>query len=223
MRKVFLSIWLILMIYLVSFVISFYTRAEYTASYKHGSRGDVVKQIQTKLKVWGYYKANVDGIYGYQTYLSVKNFQRKNGLYPDGVTGTRTLAALGINVKAPSTSSAGSQNYHVLSRAISGEARGEPYIGQVAVGGVIMNRVRDSRFPNTIAGVVYQPGAFTAVDDGQINLEPTSSAKKAASDSLNGWDPSGGAVFYYNPAKSTSKWIFSRPVIKVIGKHYFCK
>lgn len=223
MRKAFLTVWLILMIYLVSIVAAFYTRTEYTVSYRHGSRGNEVKQIQTKLKAWGYYKANVDGIYGYQTYLSVKSFQRKNGLYPDGIAGAKTLAALGINVKAASKSSAGSQNNHVLSRAISGEARGEPYVGQVAVGGVIMNRVRDSRFPNTIAGVVYQPGAFTAVDDGQINLEPTQSARKAATDSLNGWDPSGGALYYFNPAKATSKWIWSRPVIKVIGKHYFCK
>jgi N-acetylmuramoyl-L-alanine amidase len=223
MRKAFIAVWCVLMVYLVFMIGNFYTSAEYTVSYRHGSRGDVVRQIQTKLKAWGYYKASVDGIFGYQTYLSTKSFQRKNGLYPDGVVGAKTLAALGINVKVASNTSTGSQNTHLLSRAISGEARGEPYVGQVAVGAVIMNRVRDSRFPNTIAGVIYQPRAFTAVDDGQINLEATASAKKAASDSLNGWDPSGGAVFYYNPAKSTSKWIFSRPIIKVIGKHYFCK
>ena len=113
----------------------------------------------------------------------------------------------------------------LLARAINGEARGEPYEGQVAVGAVILNRVRDSRFPNTIAGVIYQPGAFTAVSDGQINvpIDENSTVVKAARDALNGWDPTEGAVYYFNPNTATNKWIWSRPVIKTIGKHRFCK
>ena len=113
----------------------------------------------------------------------------------------------------------------LLARAINGEARGEPYEGQVAVGAVILNRVKDPRFPNTIAGVIYQPGAFTAVSDGQINIpiDPNSSVVKAARDALNGWDPTNGCVYYWNPATATSKWIWSRQIVKKIGKHYFGK
>lgn len=113
----------------------------------------------------------------------------------------------------------------LLARAINGEARGEPYEGQVAVGAVILNRVRDSRFPNTIAGVIYQPGAFTAVSDGQINvpIDENSTVVKAARDALNGWDPTDGAVYYFNPNTATNKWIWSRPLIKTIGKHRFCR
>ena len=197
--------------------------------YKYGSRGEQVKQIQTKLKNWGYYNGSVDGIYGYNTYLSVKSFQRKNGLTADGVAGKATLAAIGIAPsKSTSSGSASSKNVtnnkdvDLVARLINGEARGEPYEGQVAVGAVILNRTRDARFPSTIAGVIYQPGAFTAIVDGQINAEIEESSIRAARDALNGWDPSGGAVFYYNPAKTTNKWIWSRPLIKIIGKHRFC-
>ncbi len=197
--------------------------------YKYGSRGDQVKQIQTKLKNWGYYKGGVDGIYGYNTYLSVKAFQRKNGLTADGVAGKATLAAIGISTSSSSSSGAPSsknvtnnKDVDLVARLINGEARGEPYEGQVAVGAVILNRTRDPRFPSTIAGVIYQPGAFTAIVDGQINAELKESSTRAARDALNGWDPSGGAVFYYNPAKTTNKWIWSRPLIKIIGKHRFC-
>lgn len=198
--------------------------------YKYGSRGEEVKKIQTKLKQWGYYKNDVDGIYGYLTYVSVKSFQKNNGLKVDGMAGTQTMAAMGIASSKPQSSgSASSQNVtnnkdvDLVARLINGEARGEPYEGQVAVGAVILNRTNDARFPSTIAGVIYQPGAFTAIVDGQINAELKESSVKAARDALNGWDPSGGAVFYYNPAKTTNKWIWSRPLIKVIGKHKFCR
>ncbi|MDV3426773.1 MAG: spore cortex-lytic enzyme [Bacillota bacterium] len=191
------------------------------ATYAWGSRGTVVTEIQRKLKAWGYYKSSVDGIYGYNTYRAVRYFQSKNGLKVDGAAGDQTLAAMGINPKSSSQSS-GNQNVVLLSRLINGEARGEPYEGQVAVGAVILNRVKDPRFPNTIAGVIYQPGAFTAVVDGQINAVIAQSSINAARDALNGWDPSGGAVYYFNPATATSKWIWSRPLIKVIGDHRFC-
>ena len=144
-------------------------------------------------------------------------------MYPDGVAGTKTLAALGISTAKAQSQSFGSQNEYLLARLITGEARGEPYIGKVAIGGVVLNRMRDPRFPKTIPGIIYQPGAFTAVVDGQINLPPDESCVKAARDALNGWDPSGGAVYYYNPKTATNKWIWSRPVIKVIGDHKFCK
>lgn len=196
-------------------------------TYSYGSRGSVVKEIQTRLKRWGYYNGSVDGIYGYATLAAVKQFQRKNKLSIDGVVGNKTLAALGINTgtaskPAASTSNTNNQNVLLLARLINGEARGEPYEGQVAVGAVVLNRTRDPRFPNTIAGVIYQPGAFTAIVDGQIHAEIQQSSINAARDALNGWDPSGGAVFYYNPAKTTNKWIWSRPLIKIIGKHRFC-
>lgn len=193
------------------------------ASYGWGSRGSTVTEIQRRLKSWGYYYGTVDGVYGYKTYTAVRRFQSKNGLRVDGLVGPQTLSALGINTGTTNRAYAASRDQSVLARAINGEARGEPYIGQVAVGGVIMNRVRDPRFPNTIAGVIYQPGAFTAVTDGQINAAMEDNSNRAARDSLNGWDPSGGAVYYYNPAKTTNKWIWSRPIIKVIGKHYFCR
>lgn len=129
----------------------------------------------------------------------------------------------GISKAASGSSNA--SDIQLMARAINGEARGEPYEGQVAVGAVILNRVRDSRFPNTIAGVIYQPGAFTAVSDGQINvpIDENSTVVKAARDALNGWDPTEGAVYYFNPNTATNKWIWSRPVIKTIGKHRFCK
>nr|WP_243116423.1 spore cortex-lytic enzyme [Fonticella tunisiensis] len=214
------------MIYFAALSVNYYSQIQSAIAYRYGSRGQVVREIQSRLKRWGYYKGSVDGIYGYRTYLAVKSFQRKNGLRADGIAGNRTLAALGINpgrTASSRTTAAGSQNLNLLARLINGEARGEPYIGQVAVGGVIMNRVRDPRFPNTIPGVIYQPGAFTAIVDGQIHARILPTSQKAAQDALNGWDPSGGALYYYNPAKTTNKWIWSRPIIKRIGKHVFCK
>ncbi|MBQ3415093.1 MAG: spore cortex-lytic enzyme [Clostridia bacterium] len=193
---------------------------------KYGSTGDEVKQIQTKLKRWGYYNGNVDGIYGSKTVEAVKYFQRKNGLTVDGIAGKQTLNAMGIyssSNSSTSNSTSNSSNLNLLSHLIYGEARGEPYSGQVAVGAVIMNRVKSSSFPNTIAGVIYQSGAFTAVSDGQINLTPNDTAKKAAQDALNGWDPSYGAIYYFNPNTATNKWIWSRPMTITIGKHRFCK
>ncbi len=193
-----------------------------------GSRGSKVQEVQRKLKQWGYYDGAIDGIYGQATYEAVKFFQRRNGLAVDGLVGTQTANALGIRLTTTSggqqgTGSGGASNndVYLLARAIHGEARGEPYIGKVAVAAVILNRVRHPSFPNTVAGVIYQPGAFTAVSDGQINLTPNEEALRAARDALNGWDPTYGAIYYYNPAVATSKWIFSRPVHITIGKHVF--
>lgn len=190
---------------------------------KYGSRGSEVTKIQTKLKRWGYYTGNIDGIYGSQTVAAVKYFQRKNGLTVDGIAGPNTLKAMGIYSSSNSTSSSSSSDLNLLSRIIYAEARGEPYTGQVAVGAVVLNRVKNSSFPNTIAGVIYQSGAFDAVADGQINLTPNSTAKKAAQDALNGWDPSYGAIYYFNPKTATSAWIWSRPMTITIGNHRFCK
>lgn len=194
---------------------------------KYGSRGQEVRTIQTKLKRWGYYNGNVDGIYGSATLAAVKKFQKKNGLAVDGIAGKRTLEAMGIfNSSSSGNSSSGSTNsndLNLLSRLVYGEARGEPYTGQVAVAAVVLNRVRSSSFPNSIAGVIYQKGAFDVVSDGQINLTPNSTAKKAAQDALNGWDPSYGAIYYFNPNTATNKWIWSRPMTITIGKHRFCK
>ena len=192
---------------------------------KYGSRGNEVKQIQTKLKRWGYYKGSVDGIYGSRTLSAVKSFQKKNGLTVDGIAGTKTLNAMGIYSSSSSsnTSRSNSTNLNLLSRLVYAESRGEPYSGQVAVAAVVLNRVSSSSFPNTIAGVIYQSGAFDAVSDGQINMTPDATAKKAAQDAINGWDPSYGAIYYFNPNTATNKWIWSRPLTVVIGKHRFCK
>ena len=197
---------------------------EIQALSRYGSRGNEVIQIQTKLKRWGYYNGSIDGVYGSQTLAAVKYFQRKNGLTADGIAGTKTLQAMGIYTSSTSSStSANSSNVNLLARLVYGEARGEPYTGQVAVAAVVLNRVESSSFPNTIAGVIYQKGAFNVVDDGQINYSPNSTAIKAAQDALNGWDPSYGAIYYFNPNTATNKWIWSRPVTVVIGKHRFCK
>ncbi len=196
---------------------------------KYGSRGEEVKTIQTKLKRWGYYNGSVDGIYGSGTLAAVKKFQKKNGLTVDGIAGKRTLEAMGIYNSSSSSSSSSSNNtvnssnLNLLSRVIYGEARGEPYTGQVAVAAVVLNRVRSSSFPNTVSGVVYQSGAFDCVSDGQINLSPDSTSRKAAQDALNGWDPTYGAIYYFNPSTATNKWIWSRPMTITIGKHRFCK
>lgn len=187
-----------------------------------GSTGQEVRNIQTKLKNWGYFNSAVDGIFGSKTEAAVKSFQRKNGLTPDGIAGSATLAKIGLPTGSSSQSSS-SDNKMLLAMVINGEARGESYEGQVAVGAVVLNRVKHSSFPNTIAGVIYQKGAFTAVDDGQINKAVQSTCMNAAQDALNGWDPTGGAIYYYNPKTATSSWIRSRPIIKTIGNHVFCK
>jgi len=198
--------------------------SEVEALSKYGSRGTEVRTIQEKLKRWGYYSGSVDGIYGSQTVSAVKSFQKKNGLTVDGIAGTQTLKAMGITSSSSSSSSSNnSSNVNLLARVVYGEARGEPYTGQVAVAAVVLNRVKSSKFPNTISGVVYQSGAFDAVADGQINMTPDTTAKKAAQDALNGWDPSYGAIYYFNPSTATNKWIWSRPMTVTIGKHRFCK
>lgn len=221
----------------VLFTVQTVTRGDASAAYeqdieaavlKQGSRGDDVKTVQTKLKRWGYYSGNVDGIYGSQTRKAVEYFQRKNGLTVDGIVGRATFAALGMMEQAGQTggSQNGADSYtnsdtYLLARCIYGEARGESYTGQVAVGAVVLNRVKSSQFPNTIAGVIYQRHAFTAVSDGQINLTPDQTAINAAKDAMNGWDPTGGCLYYYNPATATSSWIFSRETVVTIGKHVF--
>ena len=196
------------------------------ATYRQGSQGETVRTIQTKLKRWGYYSGTVDGVYGAKTVEAVKYFQRQNGLTADGVCGAKTLAALGISSASGSASSSASasrnDDFTLLCRMISAEARGEPYTGQVAVGAVILNRVDHPSFPNTMSGVIYQPGAFSCLDDGQFNEPVADSAYRAARDAMNGWDPSGGAIYYFNPVTATSKWIWSRPLITTIGKHRFC-
>ena len=188
---------------------------------KVGSQGEEVRQIQTKLNELGYFNEKIDGIYGTKTKNAVINFQKDNNLNPDGIVGTKTLEKLNIkNGSAPNTFT--ESEISLLARIISAESRGEPYEGQVAVGAVILNRIDHPSFPNTLAGVIYQPSAFTCVTDGQINENVADSAIAAAQDALNGWDPTGGAIYYYNPAKTTNKWIYSKTVITTIGKHKFC-
>ncbi len=194
---------------------------------RQGSKGDEVKEVQRRLKKWGYYNGSVDGVFGAATRAAVIAFQKKNGLTADGIVGKATYQALGINANSGSATQTGGMNgfssseVYLLAKTIYAEGRGEPYTGQVAIGAVVLNRVRDKAFPNTISGVVYQKHAFTAVSDGQINLTPNETAMKAARDAINGWDPTGGALYYYNPAVATSAWIFDRQTVTVIGKHVF--
>lgn len=192
---------------------------------KQGSTGSQVRTMQTKLKNWGYYTGAVDGIFGPKTREAVIFFQRRNGLVPDGIVGAKTAAALGMTLtqSSSSNSSYSGTDEYLLAKVVHSEARGEPYVGKVAVAAVVLNRVKHPDFPNSISGVVYQPWAFTAVHDGQINLVPNDEAKRAARDALNGWDPSNGCIYYYNPKTATNTWIRSRPLVTVIGSHYFCR
>lgn len=220
---------------------------------RYGATGADVNELQGRLKFIGFYSGSIDGDYGYKTLLAVKRFQGEFGMKVDGVVGPKTKLKLWEATKnwrptAPTTgrqSGAGKetatsnqkpanllpssnlglseQDLKIMANAVHGEARGEPYIGQVAVAAVILNRVKSASFPNTVSGVIFQPGAFTAVADGQIWLTPDESSKKAVKDALNGWDPSGGCIYYFNPVTATSKWIWSRQQIKTIGKHIFCK
>ena len=207
-------------IFAVNIAIITLAQTAFAETYKRGSSGSVVSEIQTKLKNWSYYSGSVDGIYGSGTEEAVKSFQKKNGLTVDGKAGPATLKALGIT--SSSTQSSSSGDVYLLARLISAEARGEPYTGQVAVGAVVLNRVKHPSFPNTISGVIYQSGAFSCLQDGQFNQPIADSAYRAARDALNGVDPSGGAIYYFNPSTATSKWIWSRPLITIIGKHRFC-
>ena len=193
------------------------------ASFKRGSTGETVTKIQQRLQDWGYYSGSVDGVYGSKTEDAVMDFQEQNGLTVDGVAGPATLAAIGLPAGSGSGgTSSGSSDVNLLARLISAEARGEPYVGQVAVGAVVLNRMEHPSFPSTMAGVIYQDGAFSCLDDGQFDEPVAESAYQAARDALNGWDPSGGAIYYFNPATATSSWIWSRPLIVTIGKHRFC-
>ena len=188
-----------------------------------GSRGAQVTLIQQKLKQYGYYDGTVDGIFGRETYQAVVWFQRKNGLMADGAVGPSTAAALGVTLTGGTVAVTSYQEseIRVLARLVNGEARGEPYIGQVAVAAVVLNLVKSPTFPNTISGVVFQTGAFDAVWDGQFDLEPTANAVRAARDAMNGWDPTGGCLYYYNPSTATNSWIWTRQVQLSIGKHAF--
>lgn len=202
--------------------------SQYAAAdlYKKGSSGATVTEIQTRLKAWGYYTGSVDGTYGSQTEKAVRYFQQSNGLSADGQAGPETLAALGLPAGSGggSGSSGGgnSGDVDLLARLISAESRGEPYEGQVAVGAVVLNRVNHASFPNSISEVIYQSGAFSCLYDGQFDQPVAESSYRAARDALNGWDPSNGAIYYFNPATATSSWIWSRPAIVTIGKHMFC-
>ena len=217
-------------ILLLNTLVLAFAQSALAVSYRQGDSGSAVTTIQTKLKRWGYFDGPVDGIYGSKTSKAVRSFQRKNGLTADGVAGPATLKALGMeqtsqNSGSSQTGSSGgnaSGDVALLAKVISAEARGEPYNGQVAVGAVILNRIAHPSVPNTLAGVVYEPGAFTCMVDGQIDQPIASSAYQAARDALNGADPSGGAIYYFNPVTATSAWIWSRPLLTVIGKHRFC-
>lgn len=215
-KKLILAVALIFAVNI--FIIALAQSAD-AAVYKRGSSGATVTQIQTRLKSWGYYDGAVDGIYGSATERAVRYFQRVNGLAVDGQTGDKTLAALGI-YEASGEQNSG--NVYLLARLISAEARGEPYIGQVAVGAVVLNRVDHPSFPNSMSGVIYQRGAFSCLDDGQFDQPIADSAYRAAREALAGADPTGGAIYYFNPATATSKWIWSRPQMLTIGSHIFC-
>ena len=214
----------LLVLFAVNIALILLVQSARAATYRQGSSGEQVRLIQEKLKRWGYYDGAVDGIFGSATAKAVQYFQKTNNLQVDGVVGPQTLAALGIFDTGSASSGAAAQDATVtlLARVISAEARGEPYAGQVAVGAVILNRVEHPSFPSTVAGVVYQPGAFSCMLDGQIDQPVADSAVRAAREALNGSDPSGGAIYYFNPSTATSAWIWSRPLIKVIGNHRFC-
>lgn len=238
--------WIIISL-LFSFLLPFFVGLEIAdatpfgkTTLRVGSRGGDVYELQGRLKHLGYYGGKIDGVFGWSTRKAVTWFQWKFGLRSDGLVGGKTKLKLWQATKAwrpggrvskartvsrPIKSSSGfsAQDLKLLAQTVHAEARGEPYVGQVAVAAVILNRLGDSRFPHTISGIVFEPLAFEAVADGQIWLAPNASAKKAVADAINGWDPSGGAVYYFNPATATSKWIWSRPQIKKIGKHIFCK
>lgn len=187
-----------------------------------GSRGSQVSLVQQKLKQYGYYDGAVDGVFGKETYNAVVWFQEKNGLKADGAVGPSTAAALGITLTGTVAASTYQESeVRILARLVSGEARGEPYVGQVAVAAVVLNRVKSPAFPNTISGVIFQTGAFDAVWDGQFDMEPTENSIRAARDALNGWDPTGGCLYYYNPSTATNSWIWTRQVQLTIGKHAF--
>lgn len=197
------------------------TNTVYTLS-KLGSQGDEVRRIQNKLRSLGYYNGAVDGIYGTSTQKAVKAFQKNCGITADGIAGAKTLKFLGLQ-SSTSSGQYSKSDLNLLAKLIAAEARGESYKGQVAVGAVVLNRVSHASFPDTIAGVIYQKGAFSCVNDSNWNVAPNSTSLKAAQDCINGWDPSGGAIYYYNPSKTSNSFMHSRPVITAIGRHVFCR
>ena len=223
MKQRILSFALILsgtvVIFTLLYIISVNTSSSQTIS-QVGSRGKEVEAIQQFLKDWGLYNGDITGYYGNETQAAVKKFQKMKGISQTGTAGPQTLKAMGISIGT--IPAATDSNVYLLARIISAEARGEPYEGQVAVGAVILNRIEHPSFPDTLSGVIYQNGAFTAIVDGQFNQPISSSAYNAARDALNGWDPSGGAIYYYNAKKTSNSFIHSRPIIKVIGNHRFC-
>ena len=210
----------IVLVFTVNILIIALAQSAGADSYKVGSQGSTVQEIQRRLKSWGYYTGDVDGIFGSRTEKAVRWFQSKNGLTVDGKVGQQTLAALGIYSGTSSSSNNG--DVYLLARLISAEARGEPYLGQVAVGAVVLNRIDHPSFPNSLSGVIYQSGAFSCLYDGQFNQPVSDSAYRAAREALAGSDPTGGAIYYFNPATATSKWIWSRPLLIIIGSHRFC-
>ena len=209
----------IVLVFTVNILIIALAQSAGADSYKVGSQGSTVQEIQRRLKSWGYYDGAVDGIFGSRTEKAVRWFQSRNGLTVDGKVGSQTLAALGIYT---GTSTASNGDVYLLARLISAEARGEPYIGQVAVGAVVLNRIDHPSFPNSLSGVIYQSGAFSCLYDGQFNQPVSDSAYRAAREALAGSDPTGGAIYYFNPATATSGWIWSRPLLIIIGSHRFC-
>lgn len=200
---------------------TFESTSVYTLS-KLGSQGDEVRRIQKKLKSLGYYNGSVDGVYGTDTQKAVRNFQKNCGITADGVAGPKTIRFLGLEGSGANSGHSNS-DVTLLAKLIAAEARGESYTGQVAVGAVVLNRVSHPSFPDSIAGVIYQRGAFSCVNDSNWKVAPNSTSIKAARDCLNGWDPSGGAIYYYNPAKTSNSFMHSRPVLTVIGSHRFCR
>lgn len=206
-------------------VVAYTVRQSRNSTYavsKYGSTGDEVRSIQRKLSSLGYYKGSIDGIYGSATKKAVTQFQRNCGITADGICGKQTLLYLGLGGSTNNSTSYTSSDVQLLAKVISAEARGESYEGQVAVGAVILNRVKHPSFPDSISGVVYQKGAFSCVNDSNWYASVADSAKRAATDALNGWDPSGGAIYYYNAKKTNDSFMHSRPVVKVIGDHRFC-
>lgn len=219
----------VLLIAALMLILAVMPEAASAASLRQGSGGEQVKALQSRLKRWGYYNGGIDGVFGAETAQAVKYFQKKNGLAADGIVGEETARALGISLSggsssstsSGSSSSSGEKDAYLLARLVHGEARGEPYKGKVAVAAVVLNRVKSSEFPNSISGVIYQRGAFSAVDDGQINLTPDEESIKAARDAMNGWDPTGGCLYYYNPKKTSNQWMLSHEVLLDIGDHAF--
>jgi N-acetylmuramoyl-L-alanine amidase len=176
---------------------------------KVGSQGYEVSQLQSHLKDMGFFYGPVTGYYGPITQRAVMDFQYKTNLSSDGVAGPSTFLMLNEVEK--------------MARVVHGEARGESYIGKVAVAAVILNRIDDPHFPDNVGDVIYQTNAFTAVHDGQYNLEPNSYAYRAVIDAMQGWDPTYGSVYYYNPDLATNSWIFSRQSVTKIGNHLFAQ